>query len=199
MIIVISPEKTHSTEISIVTTILERYPLLRFHLRKPEKDTAFLISYLNEIPKHLHKRISVHGNDELKVTFPDISLHATVSIRKSMNEMKSYSSTSFHSAEELLDEGAVFKYFFCSPVFSSISKVDYHPSIEWNIQLLPTELQKSAVALGGVDSSKVKSLADLGFSNIAVLGAVWNDSDPLAAIAKITTTFAHIYEANLEL
>lgn len=83
--------------------------------------------------------------------------------------------TSVHQKKSLIDLNMDFDYALLSPVFKSISKPDYYPSLDWTIsdKVLPIKL----IALGGIDTNTLKQAQKMGFREVAFLGAVWQDSN----------------------
>lgn len=88
---------------------------------------------------------------------------------------------------------------FLSPVYDSISKFGYKHNFSINelkegitcwkdFQRKQNKTQK-LFALGGVETSNIKELVELGFDGAAVLGAVWHSSDPVE-------TWKEIHKAN---
>jgi thiamine-phosphate pyrophosphorylase len=91
-------------------------------------------------------------------------------------------STSFHALPDLSVCRGELDYAFLSPIYPSISK----PGHEADFQ--PEELASALagsrhpiMALGGVTPERFGELAELGFAGAALLGAVWQASDPLEA------------------
>ena len=98
-------------------------------------------------------------------------------------------SASVHSWREVEENNYPLNYVFISPVYNSISKKGYQASIDLNyLQPLKdnaaTDLP-AVVALGGVTHAHIPELFQKGFDGVAVLGAIWEEADPLAAFSKI--------------
>ena len=85
-----------------------------------------------------------------------------------------------------------FEYVFLGPVFRSISKKGYGPKISLNqiFSVLKNDAlnhlskKPKVYALGGIRKKKMIRLAEVGFSGVALLGAVWGSSDPLRALKE---------------
>jgi thiamine-phosphate pyrophosphorylase len=184
-LIVISPEYSVANEIPLVQEMLRLDENLRFHLRKINWSKEDYLEYLLEINPLFYPRISIHEFHDLQLNFPAIGLHYKELDREDYSEGKTHDSTSFHSKKNAFDSGDAFDYFFCSPIFQSISKKKYESDENWNINTWDENLKKKAVALGGVDASKVEKAKQLGFKNFAVLGAIWMDDNPLEAFKEI--------------
>ena len=101
-------------------------------------------------------------------------------------------STSVHHLPDILDLPACFKYVFYSPVFPSISKPSYNPKI--SLITLQQDInglkEKKAglpniIALGGIQTENVKKVKDIGFNGAALMGALWQSTDPVQAFTNI--------------
>ena len=97
-------------------------------------------------------------------------------------------STSFHALAEISRCRRRYDYVFLSPIFDSISKAGY--ASQFDLAALQTSLQQLAarpsyyppvLALGGITSQNTKLVQQMGFAGAAVLGAVWQRADPVAA------------------
>jgi thiamine-phosphate pyrophosphorylase len=76
-----------------------------------------------------------------------------------------------------------------SPVFPSFSKPGYGPSEKLPGADLRAALalprHAEVIALGGIDASRFAACRELGFDGVAVLGAVWQASDPVRAFNEL--------------
>jgi thiamine-phosphate pyrophosphorylase len=95
---------------------------------------------------------------------------------------------SAHSFEELKKTNA--DICFLSPVFDSISKFGY--KAKYNSQELKEGIatwkknhSQKLFALGGVAAENIAELESLGFDGAALLGTVWHNPDPVAALLEI--------------
>ena len=150
-LILISPEQSISNEILLVQEMLRLDESLRFHLRKINWSKEDYFEYLQEINPLFYPRISIHEFHDLHLNFPLIGLHYKETDREDFSKGKTQDSTSFHSKNAAIETGESFDYFFCSPVFQSISKKKYHSEENWDINNWKINLKKKAVALGGID------------------------------------------------
>jgi thiamine-phosphate pyrophosphorylase len=92
-------------------------------------------------------------------------------------------STSFHTLADLGACRGELGYCFLSPIYLSISKPGYKAAFP-DPDELAAGLAASrcpVLALGGVTPDKFGGLAGLGFAGAALLGAIWQAADPLAA------------------
>ena len=96
-------------------------------------------------------------------------------------------STSFHTLEDLgVCRGDV-DYCFLSPIYNSTSKGPGYAAAFPDTEQLAAALAGArypVIALGGVTPDRFGELADLGFAGAALLGAVWQAADPLAAFER---------------
>ena len=85
-----------------------------------------------------------------------------------------------YSLEEVKVQKRNCDYVFLSPVFDSISKLNYHSNYT------PEEIRKAhkegiidkkVIALGGIDQENIKQVKEYGFGRAAILGALWNKFD----------------------
>lgn len=63
-----------------------------------------------------------------------------------------------------------------------------YAAAEFNPDRLRTALrrcQTPVVALGGITAERVSQASELGFEGVAVLGAVWQAQDPVAAMEQL--------------
>ena len=83
--------------------------------------------------------------------------------------------------------GSGLDYAFLSPIFDSISKQGY-AAAGFEERRLSAALQHCRVpliALGGMTAGRVAKAAEMGFSGVAVLGAVWQAADAAAALEEL--------------
>ncbi len=179
--ILITPPYFHTNEIEILKFAFDcRFD--KIHIRKPNKNEVVLNSYLSKIPDKIIQKSSLHYYKNVIHQYNFSGFHLdTKTINNILNdknfetEIKSKQySASFHFQEKIQEKikGLNIQYAFCSPVFSSISKENYKPSFEWNIQQSYKDLE--LIALGGIDHTKIEECKNRGFNGVAILGAVWN-------------------------
>ena len=154
----------------------------RLHLRKPDHSAKDVSKILDKIPEEYLDRIVLHRLPELLKDYPVAGYHH--SSREKLREASGTSSRSFHSISNLFDNKEKLDYAFFGPVFNSISKQGYGPkvSIESIREFFTSENRMPVFALGGIRRNKVRNLLELGFSGVALLGAVWGRQDPVHAM-----------------
>ncbi len=193
-LILITPETTSPAEASLVNHLFE-LGLERLHLRKKDLGKENYLHYLQQIdPVHYH-RIAVHEQFDLVHTYSTLGLHCKNHVLHDKTQMDrllelepASLSASLHSWRELEENQYPLDYVFISPVFNSISKKGYQASVDLDRL---SRLKESAtalpdiIALGGVTGSHIPILYEKGFDGVAVLGAVWEDTDPVAAFGRL--------------
>lgn len=178
--------------------------LQSFHLRKPNWNSTQVEQLLRKIPEKHHHSIILHQHIHLVDTFHLGGFHLSRRTRNKGYE-KIYRNVSFsisaHSTGEIYHLKNIYKYAFLSPVFNSISKPGYKPS------LAPEEIQKQlsqqksavpVIALGGIHEDNISLLKNKGFQGYAVLGYIWNhflkDRDMLSARKRFERLKRKVYD-----
>ncbi len=183
-LIVISNPINIQDEHAILSSLFEA-GLSYFHLRKPDFTAQELEEYIQAIPEQYRDKVVVHSHHQLAVEYGLKGVHFTYKnpYQGSDNFPKEmHRSASLHSLEEIQNAGPAFQYLFISPVFDSISKVDYKSNIDkMALKLFLQEEDKTTeiIALGGINSDTVAEAADMGFDGVALLGSIWMSAEPL--------------------
>ncbi|QKG58121.1 thiamine phosphate synthase [Hymenobacter sp. BRD128] len=171
--------------------------LERLHLRKPSWPAEALENLIEALPVQFHSRLVLHGHPELVRRYGLGGLHLTASQRATIMRRPALLpgqtlSTSFHSLAEIARARRRYNYVFLSPIFDSLSKAGY--ASNFDLTTVRAFLQKRAasptrqpqvVALGGIDSQTSKLARTAGFAGAAVLGAIWQSPDPVAAFREL--------------
>jgi thiamine-phosphate pyrophosphorylase len=186
-----NPDDSIKNEIAVVKELMTAFPLLHFHLRKPQADIEQVKSYLSNFEAIHLARMVVHTTP-YKTEKPILGFHCKES--KQDNKLI-YFSTSFHKLENALKNQAFYSCFFCSPLFPSISKEGYLPTENWDIKLTSTEFQSKAIALGGIDLENLKKCAEKGFKNIGLLGTIWQNPNPLRTFEEISNQWEELVQS----
>lgn len=171
------------------------------HIRKPAFSERDMWHYLERIPIEYLDRVVLHSCWSLKKSFPIKGLHgfADPSQRKVHKEFGNSDpslefdldvelsggtrSCSLHSLEEVEEVSSLYQYAFLSPIYNSISKEGYISQftterLKLFLHQYPIGKRKTRViALGGVDESNVSELKDLSFDGMALLGAIWQETN----------------------
>lgn len=182
-LIVISPEAEDTREHTVLAQLFAA-GLTGYHLRKPSWTRTALAGWLGELPAAFHSRIVLHSHHNLAGEFNLGGVH-----NADASFAASFRSRAIHDLSTLSASLEAYDRLLVSPIFPSFSKPGYGPSS----QLPEAELRAvlalphraEVLALGGVDASRIPVCRDLGFDGVAVLGAIWQATDPLAAFQKL--------------
>jgi thiamine-phosphate pyrophosphorylase len=178
-LILITPPTYFIEENKIITDLFEE-GLDILHLRKPDTPPMYAERLLTLIPEQYHKRIVVHDHFYLKEEFHLKGIHINHRNPDIPKNYKGHISRSFHSLEEVKGHKKNYDYVFLSPVFDSISKLNYNSTYS-NTELQKAHkagvIDKKVIALGGIDTNNIKQVKKLGFGGAAILGALWNKFD----------------------
>ncbi|MEM6830620.1 MAG: thiamine phosphate synthase [Bacteroidota bacterium] len=175
--------------------------LTRLHIRKPEWDLRQLETWLEGIDESYHPYLAVHGSGSFG------ERHALGGLHLKGNQpvegylkWKGRLSKSFHEWSELDEKvNERLDYAFISPVFDSLSKVNY--PARWSEKELKMNLKKRALpfrllALGGVCLETLNLAKSWGFDGAAILGSVWkydNRKDRVNAFKEMVKTWQEVY------
>jgi thiamine-phosphate pyrophosphorylase len=192
-LIVISHPENLKNELELVNALFEA-GLNRFHLRKPNVQTAVLTDYLKKLNPVFLNRVVIHNNFELLCNFAVAGFHFKQQniewIKYKGLKHKSYSAHSFGEIIRLNSEK--FDYIFLSPIFNSISKPGYTKGFE-DKQLREFLFSGMAtnpiVALGGLDEENIEKARNIGFSGVAVMGSLWNPLQKGGSVNQLVDKF----------
>ncbi|CAM3628765.1 thiamine phosphate synthase [Flavobacterium chungbukense] len=187
--IVISNPFAVADEIKIIHSLCEE-GLSLFHVRKPDFSELEMAEFIHQIKLEFRTNLVLHNHHHLAEDFGINRLHFSEKERKnnfgrparfskpcrSKNESKS---TSTHSIEDF-NSLENFDYAFLSPVFKSISKENYEPKTDFFEALKSrTNYKTKVIALGGIDLENIQKTMKNGFDDIALLGSIWNNENPI--------------------
>lgn len=149
----------------------------RFHFRKPTVELKDWRSIIAEINPEYRNKIVIHNHFELMEEFELYGKHLKSTKEGAYQE---FTSAACHSCEELDLKKEVQDYVFLSPVFNSISKSGYTSSFDFTTlqSCLNQFSSKQVIALGGITIDNLQEVKSLGFDGAAVLGTIWNSSNP---------------------
>ena len=101
-------------------------------------------------------------------------------------------STSVHAITDWPTLAGRIELVYYSPVFASVSKPGYGPtmSIDETARQIRHIRQQAdelplLIGLGGVQAETIRQVQDAGFDGAAVLGTLWQRSDPVAVVQKL--------------
>lgn len=184
--IVITNPFTVMDEIKVLHSLfVEGLDLL--HIRKPDFSELEMMQFIHQIKLEYRSNLVLHNHHELAEDFGINRIHFSEKERKhNVDFSESFSkpyrckSTSTHSIEDFNSLENGFDYAFLSPVFTSISKENYHPKINLFEALKSrTNFNTKVIALGGIDSENIQKTLENGFDDVALLGTIWNNENPI--------------------
>lgn len=189
MIVISNPTKI-TNEINIINSLFEEGMEL-FHIRKPDYSKEEIRFYLSEINSKYFPQLVLHQHHDLAEEFKIERLHFRVKDRQKApvrflkpDGCKSVS-TSIHSIEDFNSLSNVFDYAFLSPIYPSISKENYVPKNDVFEEIKKrTNQHTKLVALGGITSENIKKAITNGFDDVALLGTLWNNENPIKEFKK---------------
>ncbi len=166
-------------EINILHSLLEE-GLFLLHIRKLDFSELEMAQFIHQIKLEFHDNLVLHNHHHLGKDFGINRFHFSEKERINYNQSyKSCKSTSTHSIEDF-NSLQNFDYAFLSPVFKSISKENYYPEKDLFEEIKSRKNQQTKmVALGGIDSENIQQVLEKGFDDVALLGAIWKNENPL--------------------
>ncbi len=206
-LVVISPEYDDPRETAVLGALFTA-GLERYHVRKPHWPAAQLEAWLRTLPEDWRPRLALHSHHELAAKFNLGGCHwrdekggARCPQRAESvlgTSRSTFTSRSCHDLTTLRTALGHYDSVFLGPVFPSISKLGHGPGDNFPTNELssllnsrtPGERRTTVLALGGVTAGRLPQVRALGFDGVAVLGAVWQADDPLAAFCEMITACA---------
>lgn len=186
-LIVVSRPDFFEEEIPVLKALF-RAGMECLHLRKPTASRAELVNFLGQLPDAMRRRIVIHSHATLVGPWGLKGWHITGRDKKNFSPEQALhvNGISCHSMAEVDRLSDAYNTVFLSPVFASISKLNYpqgfmHDTLQTWLTNHPR--QKQIVALGGVSSAQLPLLKAMGFTGVAVLGAVWLPGDQSGSAA----------------
>lgn len=194
MLIVISNPTAMPNEQAIIKQLFDE-GLEIFHVRKKSYSENEMRTFIEQIPEKFYSRIVLHSHYHLAKEYNLKGIHVPVDFNSDAS--KQSLSVSFHSMDEVEKFSRKFDYGFLSPVFDSISKEGYKSKYDLKEIGVFLQTYKSLyplgrageglllIALGGIDEDKIEKVKELGFSGIALLGAIWQSENPFEKFKRI--------------
>ncbi|MET3037966.1 thiamine phosphate synthase [Chryseobacterium sp. NRRL B-14859] len=188
MILVITPETAFQNEAEMINRMFgEGLDLL--HIRKPLFNRKEMTDLINAIDPSFYSQLVLHTHYDLGKDYPVSRFH----FREVDREQGKYRpfmdgniiSTSVHDITTYNILKEEWAYAFISPFFPSISKKGYGEgsTIMKNVRKRNNPDVK-LVALGGINADNIRSVLEAGADGIALLGAVWENNQPLEVFKK---------------
>ncbi|MDR6761222.1 thiamine-phosphate pyrophosphorylase [Flavobacterium sp. 2755] len=174
-------------EIRIFHSLFEE-GLSLLHIRKPDFSELEMVQFINQIKLEFRSNLILHNHHHLAEDFGINRIHFSEKERNRIHDFPArfpkpcrYNfSTSTHSIEDFNSLENDFDYAFLSPVFKSISKENYEPKTDLFEALKSrTNYKTKVIALGGIDAENIQKTMKNGFDDIALLGTIWNNENPI--------------------
>jgi thiamine-phosphate pyrophosphorylase len=187
MIIVITSEKPVDDEEEIINELF-REGLDLLHIRKPFMTQDQMSDFINTINSDFYNRLVLHNHYDMAADFSVSRFHFNETARQN----KIYSSfkgqmisTSVHDIQTFNELSAEWEYAFISPAFPSISKKGYGQNATILNQIKDrNNLEVKMIALGGINEYTIGEALIYGADGVALLGAVWENDEPLLIFKK---------------
>jgi thiamine-phosphate pyrophosphorylase len=180
-----SPE-TLENEWDILTELFDA-GLEKFYLRKPGLRLRKYEECLSNIPERFLERVVLHEHFTIMYDYPFKEIHLKTRERKAFENKERFRrlikeahkenilcSSSVHNLDELRQMDGLLDSIWVSPVYDSISNPTHVAEIDWILALKNLELNSKIVALGGIHENNVGALMRSPFSEVALLGSIWN-------------------------
>jgi thiamine-phosphate pyrophosphorylase len=187
-IIVISPDAADAREVAAMAGLFAE-GLARYHVRKPHWTEQELESFLLSLPEDWRPRLVLHGNPGLAER---LSLGGSHDRDEGGIAPERGFSRACHDLPSLWQHLPVYEQILFGPVFPSLTKEGYGPEADFpwaELQAILTSGRRPGdarvLAIGGVTAAGLPRCRELGFDGAAVLGAVWNEPQPVRAYAAI--------------
>lgn len=186
--IVISNPTEIVNEHQIIQALFEE-GLELFHIRKPDASEEELRFYINAIDPKYHSKLVLHQQHRLIEEFQLERLHFTEKVRqtipKNFQKPVPFLSTSVHTIVDFNTLSERYDAAFLSPIYPSISKVDYKPTQNLLEQTKErTNWKTKLIALGGISAENIAATLTEGFDDVALLGSIWNSPNPIQNFKK---------------
>jgi thiamine-phosphate pyrophosphorylase len=185
-IVVISPEQTDTREVPAMEGFFAA-GLERYHVRKPTWSAAELEAWIRGLPVNWRTKLVLHQHHPLVAILGLGGCH-----EKGSSQRAQGMSRSCHDLGALARYVKTFQQVMFGPVFPSITKAGYGPAADFPWKELKAILaaredkgQAQVLAIGGITAASLARCHELGFDGAAVMGAVWNEPDPVHAYEGI--------------
>ena len=169
------------------------------HVRKPDYSKEEMMNFLELIDDYHHK-VVLHSHFELIHEFDvaGINMNAKamanlsyqeeltsacdmrdlclrdgqIYVRGQKPDLVSYSAHRFSEIQQLAFQT---DYVFLSPIFDSISKVNYESAFDDQeiLSAFLKDIDRKIIALGGLNNDRIEMCEELGFDGYAMLGHIW--------------------------
>ncbi len=169
--------------------------LEKLHVRKPDLSETEVRSLIESINSDYYDRLNIHSHHNLVEEYNLGGMHYQNSefkrlVEKDPKVFESRSlnkslSTSFHNISDLHRFKDSIDYCFLSPIFDSISDPRKKSSFSTKELLTSKPQLRKTFALGGIDTSNLSQVRDLGFKGAALKGYIWQSDSPIESFLEI--------------
>jgi len=197
-IVVISPESRDPREAAAMEGLFAA-GLEHYHVRKPSWTGGEIEAWLRGLPPAWRRRLILHAHPEIAA---GLGLAGHHDRDRTDSPARAGFSRSCHDLASLRRHLPAYRAILFGPVFPSISKPGYGPAPGFPWRELRALLERRrhesgarVIAIGGVSAARLARCRDLGFDGAAVMGAVWNEPDPVGAYLGIRDAAARLEDA----
>lgn len=188
------PHFAHNEHEAIVA-LLEK-GLMYVHLRKPDASEAQMRRFVERFPLEWRTHFSIHGFQQLAADYGLGGMHTREPLE--IDPSGKRISKSCHSLKEVAECRQRFDYVFLSPLFDSISKQGYVSQLDHDevsrFLRHPASTPCEVVALGGINEQNADKARQMGFSGIALLGALWAEQNGSVVLETTLANYIKIAE-----
>lgn len=162
------------------------------HLRHPDATITDMRKLIEAIPQRFHGRLHLHGHFALVDEFNLGGLQLNSRCPDAPENYSGLLSRTCHSVDEVIeaDKTGRYSYLTLSPIFASISKPGYKPTLELIAdiaRLTAGTVATPLIALGGITPERASALSRDIFSGIAVIGYLAEAVDDKDFIKRLNT------------
>lgn len=201
-LVVLSPEHDDPRETAVLGALFAA-GLERYHVRKPHWPAEKLGAWLRALPAEWRPRLVLHSHHEFVAELGLGGRHwrDDGSAPSMPSAGEGLTSRSCHDLVALRAVLGNYDSVFFGPVFPSFSKPGHGRRGDFSADKLSillaqrtsVERRTAVLALGGVTAERLPRCRELGFDGVAVLGAVWQSINPVAAFSEIQdAVYAHV-------
>ncbi len=196
-VVILSPSTEHPREFDILRELIAA-GLEKYHLRKPEwREPEKFQRWLDKLdrPDWVAEHLILSVRPEMKTANLNVlGFHVSGGLRKASGGMPpglaqgrdvlGYPiSTSAHSIMELREVADEYDVAYVGPVFESVTKPGYGPTIGMLRYELPENIK--VYAIGGITKENIGQVRAAGWHGAVTLGGVWEDKAPVKAFEAL--------------
>lgn len=188
-------------EVNIINELFAQ-GLNKLHLRKPDFEKQEMINFIESIDPQYHNRLVLHQFYSLTKIFDINSIHVPYEDLKSRissfiintfaisHDKEIKKSTTFSHYKSLYGNAGGAEDIILGPIYTKAADDIFNPCMNLeNLSIALKKTDKIVYALGGVSSSNVAEMENLGFGGIVLQSAIWKTIDPVSEFMKINTSF----------